>query len=98
MEIDNIDLGLPNFFVECHDDRSITLEWDETDSACIAAGFNEMTEEDWIALLAATLKKWDSLEARDLALRAEREGPLMPREDRKRLAELQSSLLVNGTY
>ena len=98
MESVDILPNLPYFTVDYNADQTLTLHWDENDSRCIEAGFNDMSEEDWIELLMNSIQDSYSLELQELSMRAEREGPLMPREDRRRLAELQSTLLVNGFF
>jgi hypothetical protein len=96
MESVDILPDLPFFTVEYNADQTLTLHWDENDPRCIEAGFNDMSQEDWIELLMNSIQNSYCLELQELSSRAEQEGPLMPREDRRRLAELQSTLLVNG--
>lgn len=98
--MESIDIlpDLPFFTVEYNDDQTLTLHWDENDSRCIEAGFNDMSEDDWIEMLMNSIQGSYCAEMQELSKRAEQEGPLMPREDRQRLAELQSTLLVNGFF
>lgn len=98
MESVDIPTDLQFFAVEYNDDQTLTLHWDENDPRCIEAGFNDMSEEDWIEILLNSIQDSYCIEANELLKRAEKEGALMPREERQRLAEMQSSLLANGFF